>query len=83
MGSEMCIRDRFENSGEERITSSKEKLLACATHYVNSYPDSSWEDLSRELYWKGEMATVEKVKTFLPPRGRLTMQNYLYTIAIY
>ena len=40
-----------------------------ADWYVNRYPYSSWEDIARALYRHHQVAAVEKVRSYLPPRG--------------
>ena len=42
----------------------------CADLYVNYNPYSSWEDLSRSLYRHHQVAAVEEVRSYLPPRGQ-------------
>ena len=37
--------------------------------YVNCDPSSSWERLARKLYRHQQVAAVEEVKSYLPPRG--------------
>ena len=41
----------------------------CADLYVNYNPCSSWERLARSLYRHHQVAAVEEVKSYLPPRG--------------
>ena len=59
--------------GVEEIYSShfseEEKLQSCADAYVNSKPDSSWEDLVWLSYQYGEMAVAKKAKSFLQQKG--------------
>ena len=52
---------------EELCTSGKED--ECADLYVNCNPDSSWEDLARSLYHHHQVAAVEEVRSYLPPKG--------------
>ena len=40
-----------------------------ADEYVNCNPYSSWEDIARSLYHHHQVAAVEKVRSYLPPRG--------------
>ena len=37
--------------------------------YVNCNPYSSWEDIAGSLYHHHQVAAVEKVRSYLPPRG--------------
>ena len=41
----------------------------CADLYVNYNPYSSWEWLARSLYRHHQVAAVEEVRSYLPPRG--------------
>jgi hypothetical protein len=41
----------------------------CADLYVNYNPYSSWERLARSLYRHHQVAAVEEVRSYLPPRG--------------
>ena len=48
----------------------KERRHACSDMYVNCHPDSSWENLTSQLYKEDEMTAVGQAMTFLPPRGK-------------
>ena len=52
---------------EELCISGKED--ECADLYVNCNPHSSWEYLARSLYRHHQVAAVEEVRSYLPPRG--------------
>jgi hypothetical protein len=41
----------------------------CADLYVNCNQHSSWERLARSLYRHHQVAAVEEVRSYLPPRG--------------
>ena len=41
----------------------------CADLYANCNPNSSWELLARSLYRHHQVAAVEEVRSYLPPRG--------------
>jgi hypothetical protein len=41
----------------------------CADMYVNYNLYSSWEHLAGSLYRHHQVATVEEVRSYLPPRG--------------
>ena len=41
----------------------------CADLYVNCNPYSSWELLAGSLYHHHQVAAVEEVRSYLPPRG--------------
>ena len=46
-----------------------ERETAYVDVYVNCYRSSSWEELARKLYRHQQVAAVEEVKSYLPPRG--------------
>jgi hypothetical protein len=52
---------------EELCMSGKEN--ECADLYVNCNPLSSWKYLAQSLYHHHQMAAVEEVRSYLPPRG--------------
>ena len=52
----------------ELCRSGKEDI--CAALYVNCISYSSWELLSRSLYGNHQVAAVEEVRSYLPPRGQ-------------
>ena len=41
----------------------------CADLFVNYNPYSSWEGIARALYCAHQVAAVEEVRPYLPPRG--------------
>ena len=50
---------------------SSEKDPTYADLYANCKSNSSWEDLARRLYRHQQVAAVEEVRSYLPPRGEL------------
>ena len=48
---------------------SSEKDHTYADLYVNCKWNSSWEHLARSLYHHHQVAAVEEVRSYLPPRG--------------
>ena len=48
---------------------SSDKDLTNAELYVNCNPSSSWKRFARSLYHYHQVAAVEEVKSYLPPRG--------------
>ena len=53
----------------EKYSTDSEKETTCIDNYVNCCPHSSWEHIAKELYWHQEVASIEKVRSHLPPRG--------------
>ena len=47
-----------------------EKECVFVDIYVNCNPLSSWVDLSNALYQCEQMAAVEEVRMYLPPKGK-------------
>ena len=62
-----CGDEMEEDKMKELCTSGKED--ECADLYVNYNLHSSWEDLAESLYRHHQMAAVEEVRSYLPPRG--------------
>ena len=48
---------------------SSERGHEYADHYVNCCTWASWEDLASLLYRHHQVAAVEEVRSYLPPRG--------------
>jgi hypothetical protein len=57
---------------EIQLTCSTKREIAneCASYYVHCHPQSSWTHLASHLYAQWEIAAVEKLKSFLPLRGK-------------
>jgi hypothetical protein len=66
-----CDAVMERNKMKEVCTSGKED--ECADLYVNYNPHSSWEWLARSLYRHHQVAAVERVRSYLPPRGEPCM----------
>ena len=62
-----CGTGMEKNKMEELCTSGKEH--ECADLYVNCNTYSSWELLARSLYGHHQVAAVEEVRSYIPPRG--------------
>ena len=58
---------RIQSSGKYPTAS---KVAAAAVDiYVNCDPEASWEYLAKSLYRHHQLAAVEEVRSYLPPRG--------------
>ena len=55
---------------QQKVSTKREISTECASHYVHCHPESSWTHLAIRLYSRGEFAAVEKLKPFLPFRGK-------------
>ena len=67
---EMVVASIFDEMCSSGQYSTVLELEAAAVDiYVNCYPYSSWEDLARSLYRHHQVAAVEEVRSYLPPRG--------------
>ena len=63
-----CTADMEREKMEEMYMSGKE--YECADLYVNYNLYSSWVDLAGSLYRHHQVAAVEEVRSYLPPRGQ-------------
>ena len=61
------IFDEIQSSGKYPTASEVE--AAAVDIYVNCHPYSSWEHLAKSLYRHHQVAAVEEVRSYLPPRG--------------
>ena len=50
---------------------SSEKDPTYADLYANCKSNSSWDDLAHTLYYHQQVAAVDEVRSYLPPRGEL------------
>ena len=55
---------------QQRCSTKREIANECASYCVHCYPQPSWTHLARHLYREEEIAAVEKLKPFLPLRGK-------------
>ena len=55
---------------QQSCSTEREIANECASYYVHCHPQPSWTHLARRLYRWGEFAAVEKLKPFLPLRGK-------------
>jgi hypothetical protein len=69
-----CYAYMEEDKMREVCISGKED--ECADLYVNYNLSSSWEDLARSLYHHHQVAAVEEVRSYLPPRGEPYFTRY-------
>ena len=63
-----CAASMEKMKMEEVYMSGKEG--ECADLYINYNPYSSWERLAGSLYHHHQLAVVEEVRSYLPPRGQ-------------
>ena len=61
------IFDTIHSSGQ--YSTALEVETAAVDIYVNCDPHSSWVYLARSLYHHHQVAAVEEVRSYLPPRG--------------
>ena len=55
---------------QQKYSTKKEIANECASYYVHCHPQPSWTHLAIQLYSEGEFAAIEKLKPFLPLRGK-------------
>ena len=66
---------------EELCMSGKE--AECADLYVNYNPYySSWELLARSLYRHHQVAAIEEVRSYLPPRGEPCFTHFAMDVSV-
>ena len=61
---------------QQKVSTKREISTECAFHYVHCNPESSWTHLASRLYRKEEIAAMEKLKPFLPLRGKYQVISY-------
>ena len=67
----LVSRSVFDAIQSSRKYSTASEVEAAAVDiYVNCYPYSSWKRLARSLYRHHQVAAVEEVRSYLPPRGQ-------------
>ena len=69
------IFDEIRSSGQ--YSTALEVAAAAVDMYVNCHPQSSWEKLARSLYYHHQVAAVEEVRSYLPPRGEPGYGEYI------
>ena len=50
---------------QRRYSTDSEKIHACVDYYLNYKPNTSWEDLTMELYVNKEFAAARESKSFI------------------
>ena len=55
---------------QQRCSTKRDIANECASYYIHYHPQPSWTHLATRLYRGGEFAAVEKLKPFLPLRGK-------------
>ena len=55
---------------QQRCSTKRDIAHECASFYINCHPQSCWTHLATSLYRQGGFAAVEKLKPFLPLRGK-------------
>jgi hypothetical protein len=59
--------DKIQSSG--KYPTALEVEAAAVDIYVNCDPWATWDDLAKSLYRHHQVAAVEEVRSYLPPRG--------------
>ena len=52
-----------------KYATNRERADVLADIYINIKPGSSWQEVVRVLYDKGELAAAKEAKSFLPQNG--------------
>ena len=66
---------------QEQYPIDTERVVAYLDVYINCYPWTTWQRLAKVLYQRHQVAAVEEVKAYLPPRGDCR-RKCVYTIII-
>ena len=66
---------------QQRCSTQRDIAHECASYYIHCHPQSSWIHLAGRLYRQGEFTAVEKLKPFLPLRGK--SQGISYAMLVY
>ena len=61
---------------QRKCSTKKEIANECASYYVHCHAQPSWTHLASHLYSEEEFAAVEKLKPFLPLRGKYQVISY-------
>ena len=72
------IFDEIQSSGKYPTASEVE--AAAVDIYVNCHPHGSWVHLAWSLYRHHQVAAVEEVRSYLPPRGEPDYGEYRYHV---
>ena len=65
------VFDEIQSSG--KYSTASEVEAAAVDIYVNCDPWASWEESAISLYRHNQVAAVEEVRSYLPPRGELIL----------
>ena len=66
---ESIVGSSIVMKNQEQYSTAAEIEAACVDHFVNIDPHSSWVRVAEEPYYHQQVAAVEEVKSYLPPRG--------------
>ena len=55
---------------QRRHSTKRQIANECAVYYIHCYPRPSWTHLASQLFSEEEFAALEKLKPFLPLRGK-------------
>ena len=61
---------------QQKCSTKEEVATECTSYYVHIHPEASWTHLAHHLYMFGEFAAVDKLKPFLPLRGKHQVISY-------
>ena len=62
------VFNAIQSSG--KYSTASEVEAAAVDIFVNCHPSSLWERLAKSLYRHHQVAAVEEVRSYLPPRGQ-------------
>ena len=67
---DVLVPDSQHREIQQRCSTKREVAIECAFYYVHCHHQPSWTHLASHLYHRREFAAVEKLKPFLPLRGK-------------
>ena len=81
---DIIFQDIFDEiQSSEKYSTALEVEAAAVDIYVNCGIYSSWEHLAKLLYRHHQVAAVEEVKSYFPPRGEPCFEVHVYWVLSY
>ena len=65
----MIVNSKVTAAVKSRFSNVSEREAAYVDIYVNCQHSSSWEEIAISLFKYGQVAAVDEVKSYLPPKG--------------
>ena len=65
----ITVLDGVVEEVQRKHSTDLERETAYIDIFTNCHPSSSWEEIAKKLYKRQQVAAVEEVRSYLPPRG--------------